>query len=83
MEQKSTTLTLRMLKETKVELERLSEATGRSQGWLVLDAVQRYLDTEGWQVQEIEQALAEADAGDFATDEEMEETFQELGAGRR
>lgn len=36
-----------------------------------------------WQVAGIHKALAEADAGDFATDEEVEEMFSELLGTRR
>ncbi len=78
---KSTTLTVRVPAEMKRSLEELAKATGRSQGWLTLDAVQRYLTVESWQVAEIRQALDEADAGDFATDEEVDATFERLGAG--
>ncbi len=31
-----------------------------------------------WQVEEIKKAIAEADAGDFASDEEVESMFDEL-----
>lgn len=34
-------------------------------------------ELEDWQIAEIEQGLKEADAGDFASDEEMETTFRE------
>lgn len=64
-------LTLRVPAEIKQQLDKLADATHRSKSWLAGEAIQRYLDLEAWQVGEISQALAEADAGDFATDEEV------------
>jgi predicted transcriptional regulator len=64
-------LTLRVPVEVKQQLDKLADATHRSKSWLAGEAIQRYLDLEAWQIGEIKQALIEADAGDFATDEEM------------
>jgi predicted transcriptional regulator len=36
-----------------------------------------------WQIEEIKKALGEADAGDFASDEEVESMFDELIRGER
>jgi predicted transcriptional regulator len=43
---------------------------------LLNDAVNAYLDVDAWQRAEIEAALREADAGDFATEEEVEAAFK-------
>jgi predicted transcriptional regulator len=40
-------------------------------------------DQERWQVEEIKKGIAEADAGDFATDEEVQQTFRRLTRGRQ
>lgn len=64
-------LTLRVPAEVKQKLDKLADATHRSKSWLAGEAIQRYLDLEAWQIGEIGQALAEADAGDFAGDEEV------------
>jgi len=64
-------LTLRVPVEVKQQLDKLADATHRSKSWLAGEAIQRYLDLEAWQIGEIGQALAEADAGDFASDEEV------------
>jgi predicted transcriptional regulator len=65
-------LTLRVPVEVKQQLDKLADATHRSKSWLAGEAIQRYLDLEAWQIGEIQQALQEADAGDFASDEELE-----------
>jgi predicted transcriptional regulator len=35
-------------------------------------------DLERWQIEEIKQGLAEADRGEFASDEEVEQTLKRL-----
>jgi len=64
-------LTLRVPEETKAKLEKLAQATHRSKSYLAEEAIARYLDLEAWQVGEIEQAIQEADRGDFASPADM------------
>ena len=64
-------LTLRVPQEVKDQLGKLAEATHRSQSFLGGEAIQRYVDLESWQIAEIQQAICEADAGDFASDDEF------------
>ncbi len=49
--------------ETQAKLDKLAQATHRSQSCLAEEAIVRYLDLEGWQVGEIERAIEEADRG--------------------
>ncbi len=67
----STVLTLRVSRHTKDRLHKLAQATKRSKSFLAAEAIQRYLDAEAWQVAGIEKALLEADAGQFASDEDL------------
>lgn len=62
----TTVLTLRIPEETKAKLDKLAKATHRSKSFLAEEAIARYLELEAWQVGEIEQAILEADRGDFA-----------------
>jgi len=39
-------------------------------------ALEAFVDSETWQIEEIKRGLAEADAGEFATDAEVEATFE-------
>lgn len=64
-------LTLRIPAEVKEQLDKLADATHRSKSWLAGEAIQRYLELEAWQIGEIQQALREADAGDFAGDADV------------
>ena len=67
----SATLTLSIPLEMKAQLDKLADATHRSKSYLAGEAIRRYLALEAWQIGEIQQALQEADAGDFASDEEV------------
>lgn len=64
-------LSLRVPQEVKEQLCKLAKATHRSQSFLGSDAIRRYVELESWQIAEIQQAIAEADGGDFATDDEL------------
>ena len=64
-------LTLRVPEEIKAKLDKLAQATHRSKSFLAEEAIARYIDLEAWQVGEIEQAIQEADQGDFASPSDM------------
>lgn len=67
----STVLTIRVSPDTKDQLDKLAQATKRSKSFLAAEALERYLEVEAWQVAEIKKALREADAGDFASEEDL------------
>jgi RHH-type rel operon transcriptional repressor/antitoxin RelB len=68
-------LTLNLAEETFAGLDRLSRETGRSPNQLVQEALTRYIDYESWKLEKIRNAMRRADAGEFATDEEMGSAF--------
>ena len=59
----TTALTLRVPEEIKTKLEL---AMQRPKSLQTQEAIARHIDLEVWQVGEIEQAIQEADRGDFA-----------------
>jgi RHH-type transcriptional regulator, rel operon repressor / antitoxin RelB len=63
--------TLRVDTKTKTRLDKLAQATKRSESFLAAAAIERYLEVEAWQIKEIKQAIKEADAGDFVSDTEF------------
>lgn len=71
----SEVLTVRLPSHIKERLEDLSKARSRSKSWLTVDAINRYLEFDEWQMQEIRQALEEADRGEFASPEEVQRVF--------
>ena len=67
----STTLSVRVEPEVKARLDALADATQRSRSFLAAEAIREYVEIKEWQLQEIQNGLAEADAGDFASDDEL------------
>jgi RHH-type transcriptional regulator, rel operon repressor / antitoxin RelB len=57
------TITLQLKKETKAKLEALARSTQRDEGVLVAEAIDAYVELEGWQLEEIRKAVEQADAG--------------------
>jgi predicted transcriptional regulator len=68
-------LTLSVAEEVAARLEQLAKATGRPAEQLATDALERYLDYQSWKAEKIRRGIACADAGDFATDAELDEAF--------
>ena len=68
----SATLTVRLDEETLDALDKLAEKTDRSRSWLVTQAVQDYVALNAWQLEKIEEGIAAADRGDFASEDELE-----------
>ena len=71
----STTMTLRLENDLKTRLDKLSIATNRSRSFLAAEAVREFIELNEWQIGEIENAIKEADAGDFASDQEARKVF--------
>ena len=78
-----TTVTARIDEETRNRLDRLAQATDRSRSWLVADAVRRYVEEENWQVAAIEEGVRQADAENFATEDEVKAAFTRWGVNAR
>ena len=73
------TVTTRIDDISLKQLDMLADATDRSRSWLVADAVKRYVMEESWQVAAIKEGIREADAGDFASDDEVKAAFARWG----
>ena len=67
----STTMTVRLENDVKDRLDVLAEATRRSKSFLAAEAIRAYVENNEWQIGEIQAALKEADAGDFASDKDV------------
>ena len=68
----STTISVRLEPAVKERLEQLAAATHRSKSFLAAEAIRTFVELNEWQVQEIQAALKEADAGDFAKPAEVD-----------
>ena len=67
----STTMTVRLEDDVKDRLDVLAAATRRSKSFLAAEAIRSYVEGNEWQIGEVQAALKEADAGDFASDQDM------------
>ena len=59
----SATMTVRLDNQLKIQLEKLAGLTHRSKSFLAMEAIRDYLKIQEWQINEIHQGIAEADAG--------------------
>jgi len=64
-------MTIRLKPDLKTRLDKLSAATNRSKSFLAAEAVREFIEVNEWQIEEIEKAVEEADAGDFASEQEV------------
>lgn len=71
----STTISMRLPENLAQQLEVLAKAMGRSRSFVAAEAIQSYVREQAWQVQEMQDAVTEADAGDFATPAETQAAF--------
>ncbi len=74
------TINVRLPAALYQQLEDLARATERTKSYVTLEALSSYLGTQGWQVQDIEAGLTEAEQGEFASDAEVAAVFARLGA---
>ena len=72
-------LNVRLPFDIATELEALTKATGRTKSFLTVEALREYLQVQAWQVQDIKDGLAEADRGEFATEDEVATFFAKYG----
>jgi predicted transcriptional regulator len=69
--------TVRVSAELQDRLDAIAEAIDRPRSWVVNRALEAFVESEIWQIEEIKGGLAEADAGEFATDAEVGATFEQ------
>lgn len=69
-------MSLRLPDEMADTFANLAKATGRSKSFLAIDAQREYLSREAWQIAEIQRAVEEADAGEFASEDEVKAVME-------
>ena len=47
----------------------------RDRSYILNEAIAAYLDVQQWHLQDTRKAITEADAGDFASDKEVQQAF--------
>lgn len=56
-------------------LDQLALSMDRDRSYLINEAISSFLDIQRWQLEEIDRAIADADAGNFASEEEVRAAF--------
>ena len=72
-------MSIRIPEDIEQKLNLLAESTGRTKSWITNQAIQDYLVRELWQINEIKNALNEAESGDFAGKDDVQNTFSKWG----
>ena len=67
----SMTMTIRLDDGVKERLDHLAKATHRTKSFLAAEAIRAYVESNEWQIGEIQAALKEADAGDYANEQDV------------
>ncbi len=60
------------------QLDSLAKRQRRARTQLIDEALENYIEIQKWQMEEIRTAVREADAGNFAPDEEVQAVFNRL-----
>ena len=74
------TINVRLPEALYNQIEELARATARTKSFLTIDALTHYVERESWQIRDIHEGIKEADAGDFATDDQVKDLFAKYGA---
>ena len=64
-------ISLRMSEEKIQQVDSLAKTLGRSRAWVINQAMDRYLAYESWFITQVEQGLAEAEAGKTVPHDEV------------
>jgi RHH-type transcriptional regulator, rel operon repressor / antitoxin RelB len=67
----NTVMTLRLEPELRKRLDDLAKAQRRTRSFIAAEAIREYVAVNEWQIGEIKKGLAEADRGEFASDEQV------------
>ncbi len=71
-------ITFRLDVEKKDVLDAIATNMKRDRSYVLSEAVEAYIEMHKWQLEEINTAVKEADAEDFASEEEVKATFAKL-----
>ncbi len=74
------TINVRLPEALYNQIEELAKATARTKSFLAIDALTNYVQSESWQIRDIQEGIKEADAGEFATDEQVKAVFSKYVA---
>jgi predicted transcriptional regulator len=71
-------ITFRLDSDKRTTLDAIASGMDRDRSYILNEAITVYLEMHQWQIDQIQQGLAEAEAGDFASDEDVQAMFAQL-----
>jgi len=74
------TINVRLPEALYNQIEELAKATVRTKSFLTIEALTNYVQNESWQIRDVHEGIKEADAGEFATDNQVKAMFSKYGA---
>ncbi|MEQ9367605.1 MAG: CopG family transcriptional regulator [Coleofasciculus chthonoplastes F3-SA18-01] len=74
-------VTFRLDPDKRAALDAIAAGMERNLTYVLNQAINVYLEMHQWQLQEIQQGITEADAGDFASEQEVSTVFTRLTHG--
>ncbi|NEQ72791.1 MAG: CopG family transcriptional regulator [Okeania sp. SIO2C9] len=69
------TISFSLNSEKRKAIDNIASLLERSRSEILNDAIDAYLQVQQWQLNHIKEGLRQADAGEFASDEEVAATF--------
>jgi RHH-type transcriptional regulator, rel operon repressor / antitoxin RelB len=69
------TITFRLDTDKKKALDAIAVGLDRDRSYVLNQAIEAYLDVHHWQLQHVQEGLRQADAGEFATDAEVNDAL--------
>lgn len=73
------TLTVRIAPAKRRQLDKVAMARKVDRSAVITAALDQYLAFEQWQIERIREGLRQADAGEFATEDEVRKAFARFG----
>jgi len=73
------TLSIRIDSQTKTRLDALSKISKRSKSFLAAEAIAAYVESEAWQIGEIQAGIADLDSGEMVSHEKVSKWLKSWG----
>jgi predicted transcriptional regulator len=70
------TASIRMDDEKLARIDNIAKAMNRSRAWVINKAIEQYLDYEEWFIQQVQEGLKEAEAGNLLDHAEVAKKWE-------
>lgn len=73
-------INVRLSEALHKHIEEVAKLTVSTKSFLTTDALTHYVPRETWQIRDIHEGVAQADTGEFATEDQVKAVFAKYGA---